>query len=164
MENKSGQMKISFGMIFSIILIIVFLVFTFYAIKMFLGTGVTAQLVQFKDSLQSDIDKVWRASQGAQEQDYFLPNKIQYVCFVDFTSEKKGVHSQIYDDMKFYYFGQENLFFYPSEGIDGLEIKHIVIEDITYNQNPYCIEAVESHIKLSLSKDFNETLVTISKI
>ena len=81
--KKRGQMKISFGMIFSIILIIIFISFAFFAIKKFIGIQDAMKIGQFGDQLQSDIDKLWRGSQGSQEVEYFIPSKIESVCFVD---------------------------------------------------------------------------------
>ena len=156
-------MKLSFGMIFSIILIIIFIAFAFYVIKTFLGTGITAQAAAFKDDIQNDVNKLWSASQGSQEEEYFLPNKIEYVCFVDYYSTASGAYSEIYEELKLGYYGSENLFFYPSNELSGIELKHVAIEDITSFQNPYCIPNTDSRVKIILNKDFNETLVTVAK-
>ena len=87
---ERGQMKLSFGMIFSIILIIIFLSFAFVAIKKFWGTGVALQIGQYRDNLQGDIDSVWNAPQASQEVGYKLPQQIEMVCFVDYTRPAKG--------------------------------------------------------------------------
>ena len=72
-------MKLSFGMIFSIILIVVFLFFTFFAVKKFLEIPRSVQIGKFKEGLQEDIDSIWRGSQGYQEVSYNLPKKIEKV-------------------------------------------------------------------------------------
>ena len=77
--NKRGQMNISFGMIFSIILIVVFIAFAFFAIQKFLDIQNSVQVGKFGADFQADIDKMWRGSQGSQENKYFLPSKIKYV-------------------------------------------------------------------------------------
>lgn len=155
-------MKLSFGMIFSIILIIIFIAFAFFAVKTFLGTGLAAQVTQFKEDLQSDIDRLWRASQGSQEEEYFLPNKIKYICFVDYSTPSEGMYSELYQELQLGYYGSENLFFSPSNDLQGVLINHIALDEITINQNPYCIPNTDSKIKLVLSKDFDDTLVTVS--
>ena len=76
-------MKLSFGMIFSIILIVIFIAFAIYGVKRFLGMQDTVQVEKFKADLQNDIDKIWKANQGSQEREYFVPKKIYEVCFVD---------------------------------------------------------------------------------
>ena len=145
MKEKRGQMKLSFGMIFSIILIIIFLAFSFYAISKFLGLQRIAQVGQFVEGLQTDVDKMWKGSQGSQEVEYILPKKIKEICFTD-------------DEY-------ENLFFSPrgsSEGMDSIEIKHIDIEKITENENPFCIKNTDGKVKIIIKKSFGEELVMIT--
>ena len=57
--DKSGQMKISFGMIFSIILIIAFLGFAIYAIMTLLEIIDNAKIAKFVEDLQGDVDKMY---------------------------------------------------------------------------------------------------------
>ncbi len=165
--KKRGQMKLSFGMIFSIILIIVFLAFAFFAVKKFIGWGDSAQITQFKNNFQSDIDKLWAASQGSQQEEYFLPTKITYLCFLDYYANVQGInHQDFYSELELFYHGSENLFFYPPESADGLEsaeIKHIDIGEITTEENPFCIKNDKGKIKLVLKKDFGESLVRVTR-
>jgi len=135
---KRGQMKISFGMIVSVILIIVFISFAFFAIGKFLDLQRSVEVGQFTNNLQFDIDKIWK-SQGAQEVEYRLPSKIEKVCFVDYSSLERGEDISIYDDLKKAFYGSENLIFYPvgsGEGLDSTIIQNIDLEIITKNQNP----------------------------
>ena len=141
---EKGQLKLSFGMIFSIILIIIFISFAFYAIQKFLGMQRAIQVGQFIDDLQSDVDKLWKGVQGSQEVEYTLPKKIKRICFKD-------------DEY-------ENMFFYPEgsfEGFNSIEIKHIDIKKITKEKNPFCIENTNGKIKIIIKKDYGEELVTL---
>ncbi len=140
-ELKRGQMKLSFGMIFSIILIVIFIAFAFYAIKTFLGIQDEMKIGQFVNGLQSDVDKMWKGSQGSQEVEYLLPSKIESVCFKD-------------DEY-------ENLIFRSDDFIGGKEIKHINITKITEAENPFCIENVKGKVKMIIKKDYGEALVEI---
>ena len=79
--NRGGQLKLSFGMIFSIILIIVFLFFAFYAINMILDFQGTASVGGFVNDLQKDVDKMWAGSGGSQGYEYSLSDDIDEVCF-----------------------------------------------------------------------------------
>ncbi len=160
---KRGQLKLSFGMIFSIILIIVFLVFAFFAIKKFLETQEDVKVGQFKNKLEFDVDKMWRSSQGSKEEEYVIPSSIDLVCFMDFNSQKRGSYQGLYDDLILMYQNQENLFFYP-KGFPSLKINHIDIGNMTLTNNPYCIETADGKINLVLEKDFGEVLVEIRKI
>jgi len=141
---KRGQMKLSFGMIFSIILIVIFIAFAFYAIQKFLDIQKYTQIKQFVNNLQSDIDKMWAGTQGSQEVEYFLPSKIESVCFTNDA--------------------YENLNFKSSEFIQGEKLTHINIEKITENKDPFCIETIKGKVKMTIKKDYGEALVMINKI
>ena len=157
-------MKLSFGMIFSIILIIIFISFAFYAIQKFLGIQDAVKVGQFADGLKSDIYKMWNANQGSQKIEYFLPKKIEYVCFVDYSSPKKGVNQEFYMELKQLYYEYENLIFYPvgsAEAINAIEIKHIDIEKITEKENPFCVENIKGKVKMTIKKDYGESLVMV---
>lgn len=164
-RGKNGQIKLSFGMIFSIILIIVFLAFAFYAIKTFLGIQNAAQTGKFINDLKSDIDRVWKSTESSEEREYVLPSKINYVCFVDFESSASGPRGDIYSELRFVYFGNENMMFYPlgSSDIDSTKIINIALSKITLDENPFCIENVRGKVKLTLVKEIGEALVTIKR-
>ena len=88
-------MKLSFGMIFSILLIIVFLGFAFFAIKTFLGLQSSGGVGNFLSDLQDDVDTVWKVSQAAQTEEYFLPQEIEYVCLIDASSPEDSTRALI---------------------------------------------------------------------
>jgi len=68
---KKAQLKLSFGMIFSIILIVIFIASAFYAVQKFIGVQNIIQVEKFANDFQNDIDKIWRGSQGNQEKRIF---------------------------------------------------------------------------------------------
>jgi len=165
-NRKRGDIKISFGMIFSIILIVIFISFASYAIMKFLGLQNAAQVGKFTDDLQNDIDKIWRGTQGSQNQEYIIPSKVKYVCFTDYKSAKRGENMAFYDELKQNYYEEENLFFYPlgsSEGFDSLNLKHMDIIKTTMEENPLCFENIKGKTSLVIKKDFGEASVTISR-
>ena len=148
-RNKRGQLKLSFGMIFSIILIIFFLVFAFFGIRQFLDVQETINVEQFKNDFQEDVDQMWRSSRGSTEKIYSLPNEITGVCFEDDSFE--------------------NMYFVPRE-FGGEFIEHIDIGktlDLKVNSDArtgrLCFENTDGKIKIFLEKDFGENLVTIIK-
>lgn len=140
---KRAQMKLSFGMIFSIFLIVVFLSFAIYAIIKFIDMQQTIQIETFKNNLQADINLMWQSQQGSQAKEYYLPNKINAVCFTD-------------DDY-------QNLMFKSEELIDGKNLEHLNIEIITSEKDPYCIENMGGKVGMTLVKEFGESLVKITK-
>jgi hypothetical protein len=162
-----GQMKLSFGMIFSIILMVIFLIFAFYAVQKFLDVGDCAKAGQFINKLESDVDKIWKGSRGSQEETYFLPSKVEFVCFVDYSRLEKGEDRRLYDELKRRYLEFENMFFYPLSSLEcdiGVEeIKHIDLEKITSVNNPLCFDNIKGKVTMTLSKKYGEAEVTITK-
>ena len=152
-------MQLSFGMIFSIILIVAFLAFAIFAITSFVNTGEDLKLLDFKTGLQEGVDKLWKGGQGSQELEYFLPNDVQEVCIVDFDSR---FSSEKYSDFQRVFYGEENLAFYPvgsADGLDSTKINHIDVEKITLERNPKCFVVENGKVKITLSKNFEDTLV-----
>ena len=164
--GKKGQVELSFGMIFSIFLIIVFIAFAIYAIGKFLDIQKSAKTGQFVQNLQVDIDKMWKSSSGSQEVEYSLANSVSLACFQDFELPKKGPRQDIYDDLRLARSENENFLFYPvgsSGGILGVEIKNINLRQMTASENPYCIENENGIIKMIISKGAGEALVKIKR-
>lgn len=167
-KSKAGQMNLSFGMIFSIILIIVFIAFAFYAIGKFLNIQKAAKTGQFIDAFETDVNRMWKSSQGSQQVNYSLPNSVDYLCFADFSpgSGKRGANSNFYDELEMVYFDKNNMFFYPvgsAGGIDAVKVENLYLSEITSKENPYCIKSINNKIKLTIKKSIDESLVTITR-
>lgn len=133
----------SFGMIFSIILIIVFLAFGFYAITKFLEFQEDVKIEKFLNDFQEDVNSMWKSLQGSQTKTYSLPTKINAVCFKD-------------DEFR-------NLEFNSKQVINGDYIEHLDIENMTKKEDPFCINNTKGKISLTIVKDYGETLVTIKR-
>jgi eight-cysteine-cluster-containing protein len=162
--DKSGQMKLSFGMIFSIILIIIFVAAAFYAIGKFLDLQKALQVGQFVDGVQFDVDKIWKSPQGSTEEEYSLPKNIQAVCFVDYDSPKTGSNQDLYQTLKQVFYEYENMIFYPvgsGQGIDAVKIDHIDIAQITASANPLCFDNVKGKVTMTLKMNSGDSLVCV---
>jgi hypothetical protein len=142
-RNREGQLDISFGMIFSIILIIIFLSFGFYAIKKFIDLQDSIKVESFLRDFQQDVDNMWKSPQGGQNLVYSLPGKVSSICFVN-------------DEF-------QNLEFASSQIIPGKQIEHLDIAKITSKENPFCIQNIKGKVTLTLVKDFGETLVRVER-
>ena len=166
--GKRGQMKLSFGMIFSIILIIIFIAFAIYTIGIFLGLQKDAISGKLFNDVQRDVDKVWKSAESLEEFEYFLPRGIDSVCFVDFSSDRTGIAENIYGDLERISFGEGNFVLYseglkPGSDFSSKKIKNINIEQTTEIDNPLCFRGSSGKVKITLKKDFNESLVTVLK-
>ena len=104
-DQRKGQMNLSFGMIFGIFLIIIFIAFAFYAIQKFLQLKDTTQIAKFADDLQFDIDRIWKGSQANQARNYILPAGIDLVCLIDYNSGTGN--GEIYDELESAFYGSD---------------------------------------------------------
>ncbi len=68
-------------MIFSIILIIVFLSVAFFGIKKFISFQDDMKAGKFMSDLQADVNEMWQSEQGYQTNTYDVPKKAEYFCF-----------------------------------------------------------------------------------
>jgi len=165
---QGGIFGIGFGMIFSIILIVFFVIVAFIAIKAFLDTQRCAQIGLFIEDLQTEVDKTWNSQSSDFEFKSRLPSKIKYICFADLDEDitSTGVIGNIGRELGVYSGNIANMFLYPTEPACNMvhhEIEHIDVDKIISNQkNPYCIRVDDGSIKMQISMDFNDRLVSIS--
>ena len=165
MINKKAQqtMGMPFGVIFSIILIVVFIITAGIVVKHFLGLQKCSEISIFLKDFQDEFDKVWQSSSTEKTFAIGLPSAITEVCFTNMTLP---LTNNKYSDVKTRYgFYNPNFFFYPPEKacqIPYYNIKHINITSITNGENPYCIKN-ENNPKMKISKGFYESLVRIEK-
>ena len=139
---KKGQINLSFGVIFSIILIVIFISFAFYAIQKILVMQEAVQAKQFIEELQGDIDKIWKSAQGSQQKEYILPSKVKEVCFQD-------------DE-------HENIIFIGS-GLPGGLINHLNLIETLNKEQQFCIESAKGKITITIKKDYGENFPIITE-
>jgi hypothetical protein len=163
--HNKGQLDLSFGLIFSVILIVVFLAFAIYAIVNFLGMKEKMETGKFLNDLQTDVDKFWKASQGTDNVVYFLPLRIKEVCFIDITSEKNGTRAGIYNELERYAWTDGNLVFYPIGSAKFAKyaiINHLNLK--TLAENPLCFQNKNGRLNITLEQVSGGTpLVNIKK-
>ncbi len=155
--KKRGQMKISFGMIFSIILIVAFLAFGFYAIKIFLDMQKDSKVANFMTSFQDDVDKAWKSPKTNQPVSYELPSNIEKVCL---KIPK--------------YTADSNLMFIPEESVTLSIpiINNIDMEKTTRRENlrsvdpdgAFCVDNKDEKVEMVLVKGTGDRLVTVNRI
>jgi len=162
MKNKSGQqtMGLPFGVIFSIILIVVFIVIAFIAIKHFLDIGDCAGVGQFYEELQEKVNEAWASQNSDFEFEINLPGGIDKICFADLSGEITGSQED-YKAIEMYSVYDSNLFLIPPAEACNMPnklIKHINVSEIISTSNPYCVEVGE---ELQIKKGFYDKLVII---
>jgi len=160
---KKGSLEISFGMIFSIILIIAFVGAAFYVIKIFLETKSCAETGSFYTEINDNVERAWRSPETSQTVTSFLPTSIEYVCFVDSNSSTRGMYKQYYEESTLY--GKNLVLFPPSKACSGLqayELAHINLDEITKMDNPYCIKVEKGKITFKIEKGIYDKTVKIT--
>jgi hypothetical protein len=152
----------SFGTIFSIILIIFFIIVAFIAIRYFLELRSCTEISSFVNELQSGIDTAWNSQKSDFEFKSNLPSGIKQVCFFNYSkSLSKG---DISEEISFYSNLENNLYLYPQAkacDIPSFTLKHINLLEITKIKNPYCIPVENGKIIIRIQKSFDSAQVTL---
>jgi hypothetical protein len=167
-------MGIPFSKIFSIILIIAFIAVAFYVINAFIKSKECTQIRLFVSNLQDDIDRAWNSPSYDSLYPGVLPEKIQMACFVDFVKPFEGqyvgdVSSNIalYRQMKRCDNDYCNLLLYPREkacSVPGHKILHLDVENLTKDENPFCIKNYNGRVEFRIVKNLRDRLVTIKNV
>lgn len=160
--NKRGQQSVgmSFGMIFAIFLIIVFVAIAFIAIKSFLDLGGSAEVGLFYDDLQGAVDNALRSQESDRSFSISLPSGIEKICFANLSASITNPGPD-YDEIRDYVVYDANTFLIPPEKAQGMQWKNIDrlnITNITGEFNPYCVEV---DVGLKIKKDFYDRLIRI---
>src|SRR3989344_6512006 len=148
MHGKKGQgvFGTSFGVIFSIILIVALIGVTIYAIAFFLNLSGCTIIGLFYDSLQDEIDRAWNSgiysdTLGKIPMEELEKAGIEVICFGSLeSSARPGPDEQNRTELKDALFGNDdNLFLSPTnKACDGelasYNIKHVQIEEF------FCVE------------------------
>lgn len=132
--NKRGQdvFGMSFGTIFSIILIIFIIAVAFFAIDHFVGLSKCTNVGLFYDDLREEVRDAWSSSSGRYEADFTakIPKKglfgsgIEYICFGTLAltpsdSISAGIRDNLLDDYMFDPNSEYNVItFPPDKGCD----------------------------------------------
>jgi len=166
-RNKKGQgvMGLSFGVIFSIFLIIFFVIIAFIVINSFLKTQKCAQIGIFKDDFQNEIKKAWNSPKQISTFKGRLPSNLDYVCFANLSQQIKGIYNEIGEDISIYEGENANMFLHPIEktcDIPYHNIRYLDMETIISSRNPYCIEVEKGNIDIEIQKELGDRFVRIS--
>lgn len=165
-KSKRSQLQVSFGMIFSVFLIIAFIAVAIYAIVMFLGIKKCAETGEFKNNLQEEINRAWNSDETSSVFKESLNTDIQQVCFIDLSEEARGEYKDAYNQIKKLGFVDINMFFYPlknaCQGGKAFLISHLNISEITKQNNPNCFGNIKGKVEIKIEKGFHESLVRLS--
>jgi hypothetical protein len=164
--DKRGQFQMGFGMIFSLILIAVFIVVAFIAIRAFLDVGCSTTQGRLIQDIQNEATRIWKGAGEDTTKTFKVSGcDFTHICFYDSEEISTSQEAELfardfrqYKDEK----GEHNLFFYPRNSIKlpSTAIDHIDMS--AFKENPYCFEKVNDKITIRFKKRISEVLVTLS--
>ena len=152
--SKRGQLfDMSFNMIFSIFLIIIFIGAAGIAARTLIGNAEHAEIILFIQELNSEIEKAWMATSSKKTMTFELPSKLEFVCFSDNlrnVNEKDFPNSRVYNSLRFYFeeYGDASVFFYDPAVLEG--------KDMTPYVAIKCGSSQRNCLSLDELKEFNE--------
>jgi hypothetical protein len=177
--SKKGQgvFGMSYGVIFSIFIIIAIISVAFYAITYFLGLNECSRVGFFFQDLQEEVDKAWTSGKhkstfvGEIPTSGILKTRIEQVCFGRLADgDGNGPNGELKEDVYYDWDSPDapshNVFMYPSkESCDGdfyfVEIEHVkVISEGGF----FCTEVDDGKVRVKLSKETFEDIVSLSKV
>lgn len=164
--EKKGALSISFGMIFSIIMIIAILGVAFYAISFFLNLQKCTGVGLFSDEFQKKVDGAWIAEIVSEEFSLTLPSRIKYVCFGDLENSGNIDSStrEIFDEIKDFSSPHQrettNMFIYPASKACGLGYR--VANHLKELDKFTCFENMDGKTTFRLQRGSEDSLVEIS--
>ena len=161
--KKRGQFDISFGMIFSIIIIIAIIAVAFYVIKSFFFVSECTKVGLFYDDLKTHINKAW---QSTIHEDIFtstLPSGIELVCFGNLAQNPAKQYQQTYNEILRSNINskEKNVFIYPERKSCDNSLRSIELDHIT-TSSFLCVPVKNNQLTIKTKKDQFESLVTIS--
>ncbi len=158
--NKRGQVQISFGMIFSIIIIIATIAIGFYVITYFLNLSSCTKIGIFWNSLDEEIAKSWNSDISQTVFEKEIPSGITHLCLGNFSQMSFEADKKLFTELRGYENPGRNAYLYPpGKACDAAfyNLKHIKTDRF------FCVPAESGTISIKLSKTSLDAMVTLSK-
>lgn len=160
MKEKKGQIQISFGMIFSIIVIIATVAVAFYVITFFLNMNSCNKIASYWVTLNSEVDKMWNSDGGQKLLTLELPSRIDKVCFGNFTQMPTPEDKAVFLEIETYGRSGRNAYLYPpGSACDNAfyGLKHAATDKF------FCVPVKSGKASVRVSKTSSEALAKLSK-
>jgi len=160
-KKAEGAIGMSFGWMFSLILIIFFIFTAIYGIKAFLNMASCTKVGSFYETLQDKVDEAYRSSSSDFEMDVNIPG-INMICFANLSEEITGP-LYAYEEIEKYEVYGANTFLLPTQKACDMPyktIKHLNISKTILSKNPLCFDLSEEG-KIRIVKGYYDKAVTI---
>jgi hypothetical protein len=161
--NKRGQgvFGISYGVIFSIIVIVFIIAMSFIVIRHFLDLSKCSDTGLFYDDLQNEVDKAWKSS---FYQDVFvtrLPSNADFVCFGGLEEGLRYPEDrERFQTLRDFYRNENNVYLYPpskacDSGLGSYNLEHVKIDGF------FCLPNNNGKLNVTLAKGNFDSLVKV---
>ena len=167
--KKAEVFGMSFSMIFSILLMVFFIIIAFIGIRYFINYQKEIQIGLYVQDLQNDVDNAWNAEKTTLIFNSTLPSNfaVNYICAIDFSNapiNASNVDIGIYDNIKHSISGysvNKNIYFYSSLNpyvLKSFNIKHLTLA----KRNPICFKVVKNRVSIKIIKNQDSALVELA--
>ena len=171
MNKKAQTMGVPFQLIFSLIIIVVVIVFGFMAIKMFLGRADQAKFGTTFLEIRDEIDNAYSRAGGTSKNiTVDAPKNIEAICFVNKTAACNDARAGTTDFCNLVPEYTGNVFYYPigiaeehdSQSDHLLNCQNRSCFIVPANKNPQCFWAnKERKIEIRIIKEIGEPFVKL---
>jgi hypothetical protein len=158
-KKAEGVFGMSFGMIFTIILIVFFFSAAFIGIRAFLNFQTQAEIGLFFQDFQEKIDEAWNSQSSSYTFNTTLPSGIKYICLINVSAPTKNaanIEKEIFTYVKRGYTDpQKNFYLYSPDkdyGMNWAGIKHIQMAE----SNPQCIPVEDGFVSIKIERNFED--------
>ena len=165
--KKKGALSLSFGMIFSIIMIIAILGVAFYAISYFLNLQKCTTTSLFHQDFQNKINNAWSAEIVSEEFSLTLPKRIESVCFGSLNSpgDLSGETERIHEDLLRYSTLKQqensNMFLHPQDKSCEMGYRTAKHIDLSELGEFTCFETRKGRVTFKIEKGSEDALVKV---
>lgn len=177
-KTKRGQtvFGLSYGVIFSIIIIVFIVAVAFFAIKHFLGLNRCTQIGFFYDNLEDEVQRAWTSGRygdvyvGKLPKSGIFKSEIDKVCFGRLSLPPSEGFANIHEELSDYVvdLNSHNVFLYPTENAcDGelfaYNLKCGQSDCLTTEQSEFFCKDVEDdgNVEISLRKEITDSQVKV---
>ncbi len=158
--DERGQIQISFGMIFSIIIIIVTIAVAVYVIQKFVAHEGSISCKLFERELQNAIDKAWAEDLTSKIFNGKVPESLEKVCFGNSSQQFSGEDEKAFEEFKLYS-TDSNMLFYPIN--KGCKDSFTYTLEHAETEKFFCAHVKNGEINVKLTKNRFDRLVKLSE-
>lgn len=157
MGNK-GQLQISFGMIFSIIIIIATLAVSGYVIYYFVNLSNCTNVGLFYKSIEERVNEAWNSPITRSNFEANIPGGVKYVCFGNLSLTPRADSREQFENLVKYRSSGANMFLYPVVNPCGNYLPNYKLDNAQAKEF-FCLPVKSGKINIVIQKDSMDSKV-----